>query len=91
MQPEQRTYAQAIEQSGESLLALIEDILDFSKIEAGTVTLEEDEVELRQVASGVVELLAPRAHGKGIEIVSVIDAGRAADDPHRWRAPAGRF
>lgn len=72
LQPEQQTYAGAIVQSGESLLALIEDILDFSKIEAGTVTLEEDEVEPRQTVSGVVELLAPRAHGKAIEIVSVV-------------------
>ena len=72
LQPEQRTYAEAIEQSGESLLALIEDILDFSKIEAGTVTLEDDEIELRQIVGGVVELLAPRAHGKTIEIVSVV-------------------
>jgi len=78
LQPEQRTYAEAIRQSGESLLALIEDILDFSKIEAGTVTLESDEVEPRQVVGGVVELLAPRAHAKNIEIVSVI----APDVPH---------
>ncbi|HEY2071009.1 MAG TPA: ATP-binding protein, partial [Rhizomicrobium sp.] len=71
--PEQRTYAGAIQQSGESLLALIEDILDFSKIESGTVTLEEDEVEPRGVVEGVVELLSPRAHAKGIELVAVID------------------
>ncbi len=72
LQPEQRSYADAICESGESLLALIEDILDFSKIEAGTITLEEDEVDLRQLVSGVVELLAPRAHGKDIEIVFVV-------------------
>jgi PAS domain S-box-containing protein len=70
--PEQRTYAEAIKQSGESLLALIEDILDFSKIESGTMTLDEDEVDLRGIVEGVVELLTPRAHAKGIEVVSVI-------------------
>jgi PAS domain S-box-containing protein len=73
LQPEQRTYAEAIVHSGEALLGLIEDILDFSKIEAGTVTLEEDEVELRSLVGGVTELLAPRAHGKGIEIVAVCE------------------
>ena len=74
LHPEQRTYAEAIQQSGVALLSLIEDILDFSKIESGTVTLEEDEIEPRQIVEGVVELLAPRAHAKGIELVSVITA-----------------
>jgi len=74
-QPEQRTYIDAIHQSGESLLHLIEEILDFSKIESGTVTLEEDDVELRPLIDGVVELLAMRAHAKGIEIVSFIQPG----------------
>ncbi len=86
-QPEQRTYAEAIVQSGESLLALIEDILDFSKIEAGTVSLEEDEVEPRQTIAGVVELLAPRAHEKSIEIVSVV----APDVPQMVRADGVRL
>ena len=73
LSPEQRTYARAIAESGEALLALIGDILDFSKIESGTLTLEEDEVELRAVLGGVAELLAPRAHAKGIEIALVVD------------------
>src|SRR6202042_538553 len=47
LKPEQRTYAEAITQSGEALLSLIGDILDFSKIESGTLTLEDDEVEVR--------------------------------------------
>ena len=45
LRAEQRTYVEAITQSGESLLALIGEILDFSKIESGTFTLEDDEVE----------------------------------------------
>ena len=73
--PEQHTYVGAIQQSGEALLSLIEDILDFSKIESGTLSLEEDEVEPRAVVEGLVELLAPRAHGKGIELVAVVDPG----------------
>jgi signal transduction histidine kinase/CheY-like chemotaxis protein len=79
--PEQRTYAEAIQQSGAALLSLIEDVLDFSKIESGTVTLEDDEVEPRQIIEGVVELLAPRGHGKGIELVAVV----APDTPELVR------
>ncbi len=87
LQAEQRTYAEAIQQSGESLLALIEDILDFSKIESGTLSLEEDEIEPRRTVQGVVELLAPRAHAKNIEIVSVA----AADVPAAIRTDGIRL
>src|ERR1700722_9873778 len=72
LRADQRTYAEAITQSGEALLSLIGDILDFSKIESGTLTLEEEEVELRTLLNGVAELLGPRAHAKGIEIVTVV-------------------
>ena len=74
LRAEQRTYVEAISQSGESLLTLIGDILDFSKIESGTFTPEEDEVELRPLIEGVVELSCPRAHDKGIELVAVVGA-----------------
>jgi PAS domain S-box-containing protein len=72
LKAEQRTYVEAIRQSGESLLSLIGDILDFSKIESGTVTLEEDETDPRKIVEEVVELLAPRGHAKGIEVLAVI-------------------
>ncbi|HXC57551.1 MAG TPA: response regulator [Rhizomicrobium sp.] len=73
LRPEQRTYVEAISQSGEALLTLIGDILDFSKIESGTFTPEEDEVELRPLIEGVVELCCPRAHDKDIELVAIVD------------------
>jgi PAS domain S-box-containing protein len=72
LKPEQRTYAEAITQSGEALLSLIGDILDFSKIESGTLTLDEDEVEVRALVAGVAELLGPRAHAKNIEIATAV-------------------
>jgi PAS domain S-box-containing protein len=72
LRPEQRTYSEAIRSSGESLLGLIGDILDFSKIESGTVTFEEDEIETHSLIEGVVELLAPRAHAKDIEITAFL-------------------
>jgi PAS domain S-box-containing protein len=73
LRPEQRTYVDAISQSGQALLTLIGDILDFSKIESGTFTPEEDEVELRPLIEAVIELCCPRAHDKEIELVAVID------------------
>jgi PAS domain S-box-containing protein len=75
LRPEQRTYADAIMQSGETLLALIGDILDFSKIESGTLTLEDEETDIRAIIESVSELLCTRAHAKGIEMVAAATAG----------------
>ena len=66
--PEQQTYARAIDQSARTLLALIDEILDFSKIEAGKLELTEEPFELETCVQGAVELLAPRAHEKGLEM-----------------------
>jgi PAS domain S-box-containing protein len=87
LKPDQRTYAEAITHSGEALLTLIGDILDFSKIESGTLTLDEDEVDLRVLLNGVVELQGPRGHAKGIEIVTVV----ARDVPRVIRIDEIRF
>ncbi|WP_237154312.1 PAS domain-containing hybrid sensor histidine kinase/response regulator [Oryzibacter oryziterrae] len=70
---EQKTYAQAIETSGEALLLLIEDLLDFSKIEAGRLDLQPSPMSLQTTVEELVELLAPRAHAKGIELAAYID------------------
>ena len=68
LEPEQGTYVRAIKTSGEALLSLIDEILDFSKIEAGKAELTSESFDLQQVTEGVIELLAPRAQGKDIEI-----------------------
>ncbi|HEY0224611.1 MAG TPA: ATP-binding protein [Pseudolabrys sp.] len=71
--PEQVTYAKAAKTSGETLLSLIEEILDFSKIEAGKLDLEARVFALQPMVEEAVELLAPRAQAKGIEIASFVD------------------
>jgi PAS domain S-box-containing protein len=75
LSPEQATYVSAIRTSGEALLSLIDEILDFSRIEAGKTELTDGPFDLHQVAEGVVELLAPRAQGKDLEIAISIDPG----------------
>jgi PAS domain S-box-containing protein len=87
LRPEQRTYAEAITQSGEALLTLIGDILDFSKIEAGMLELHEDEVDVRIMLCAVAELLCPRAHAKGVEVTVVA----TPDVPLTIRADEGRL
>ena len=70
---EQRTYARAIQVSGKSLLSIIDEILDFSKIEAGKLALKPEPFNLAGMVEDVVELMAPRAHAKNIEIGCYID------------------
>ena len=66
--PEQGTYARAIKTSAKTLLSLIDEILDFSKIEAGKLELHPAPFALADAVQGVVELLAPRAYDKGLQI-----------------------
>jgi PAS domain S-box-containing protein len=66
--PEQRTYARAIQTSANTLLGLIDEVLDFSKIEAGKIELRPAPFDIADAAQGVIELLAPRARDKGLEI-----------------------
>jgi signal transduction histidine kinase/CheY-like chemotaxis protein len=71
--PEQATYVHAIDQSARTLLTLIDEILDFSKIEAGKLVLQNGAVNLSDVVQSAVELLAPRAHEKGLELAWAVD------------------
>lgn len=71
--PEQITYAKAAKTSADTLLALIEEVLDFSKIEAGKLDLDPRPFALAGLIEEMVELLAPRAQAKGLEIASYVD------------------
>jgi len=71
--PDQRTYVQAIEGSARALLALIDEILDFSKIEADKLQLNCAPMVLEDCIQKVVELLAPKAHEKAVDIAWSID------------------
>jgi len=70
----QRKYAETVQRSGKNLLAIINDLLDFSRIEAGKLELENVDMDLRRTVEDVVELLAERAHSKGLELACSIPA-----------------
>jgi CheY-like chemotaxis protein/HPt (histidine-containing phosphotransfer) domain-containing protein len=70
----QRKYAETVQRSGQNLLGIINDLLDFSKIEAGKLELENVEMDLRRTIEDVVDLLAERAHSKGLELACSIPA-----------------
>lgn len=69
----QQEYAETIRQSGESLLTVINDILDFSKIESGKLELEQEEFDVRHTVEGALDLLAPKAAEKGIDLLYEVD------------------
>ena len=69
---EQREFTETIRNSGNSLLAIINDILDFSKIEAGKVDLEHIDFDLRVALDEVTDIVALKAHEKGLEYVAMV-------------------
>ncbi len=68
MDERQRRFAQAVYRSGESLLEIINDILDFAKIDAGKLELAPADFTPRVLVEDMLELLAPRAQEKGLEV-----------------------
>lgn len=69
---EQRNYLDGMKQSGQSLVQLVEDLLDYSTMEAGRFRLNPRAENLRRLIESIVEMLAHRAHEKGIEITSFV-------------------
>jgi signal transduction histidine kinase/DNA-binding LytR/AlgR family response regulator len=71
--PDQRGYLDTIYNSSESLLKIINDILDFSKIEAGKMELEKRPFDLRACIEESLDLLAPRALDKSLDLPYFVD------------------
>jgi signal transduction histidine kinase/CheY-like chemotaxis protein len=71
LEPAEQEYLSAIRQSGEHLLDLITEILDYSRLETGRLSLESHAFAPGETLQSVAELLAPKAHEKGLEIVAV--------------------
>ena len=84
---EQRDYVDTIRTSGDALLTIINDILDFSKIEAGRVELAAEPFALRRLIEGALDVIAPTAAAKGIELAFTI----ADDLPAAFVGDPGRL
>ena len=84
--PRERQLAELAQQSGESLLQLINDILDLSKIESGHLALEPLVFEPRAVVREAVAMVERQAAAKGLELVCEVQApGGLRGDPSRLR------
>ncbi len=71
--PEQREFAEVVRSSGDALLRVIDDILDYSKIEAGRLELEREPLDLRECVEGALDIIAPRAAEKDVELGCLFD------------------
>lgn len=76
---EQREYIETIRYSSDLLLNIINDILDFSKIESGNFELDINDFDLRDLIENTLEMIALRAHPKGLAVGAFID-----DDVPAW-------
>jgi CheY-like chemotaxis protein/nitrogen-specific signal transduction histidine kinase len=76
---EQREYAETIRQSGEALLAVITDVLDFSQIEAGKLRLLDAEFSLAKLVEESLDIVAPQAALKDLELGYHVDADVPGD------------
>ncbi|UCJ16329.1 response regulator [Pseudomonas sp. MM211] len=72
LSPRQQDYLSTIEKSADSLLGIINEVLDFSKIEAGKLVLENIPFNLRDVLQDTLTILAPAAHEKQLELLSLV-------------------
>ena len=88
LSPEQDKYVQIFRRAGDNLLHLINDILDLSKVEASQLELERTGFSLNDLVEKVTEMVAARAHEKGLALVCEIAPKVPTDlvgDPTRLR------
>ncbi len=71
----QRTDLQAIYESGQHLLGLINDILDISKIEAGKMELTFESVDMDEIIKGVMSTAVALVKDKPIKLQQSISPG----------------
>ena len=69
---EQRDYVEATRGSADAMLTIINDILDFTKIESGKMELESNPFELINCIEEALELLAPQAAEKNLDISYIV-------------------
>jgi len=70
---QEREFVETIHHSGDMLLGIINDILDFSKIESGRLDLEEIPIDIRECLESALDIVAPQAAKKQIELLAWVD------------------
>ncbi len=71
--PKQRHHAELIDESGKSMMRLLNDILDLSKVEAGQIEVTQEPVELAQLLRSCAMLHSANASQKGLALEVDLD------------------
>jgi len=85
---EQRRFAMVVQESGESLMAILNDILDVSKLEAGKLEIEMTDFDLMATVESAAGLMVSKAREKNIDIAMYVEPearGIYRGDPTRLR------
>jgi signal transduction histidine kinase len=61
-------YVNDVHRSGKHLLSLVNDVLDFSKIDAGHLTLQEDQIDIRETLATSLRMVEGQAGANGVTI-----------------------
>jgi signal transduction histidine kinase/CheY-like chemotaxis protein len=88
LDPLQRSYAETMQNSAEHLLVVLNDVLDLSRLEAGAMPRDEVAFAPEAELATILELFAPRAAERGVELVCAVAPGtplRVTGDPARFR------
>ncbi len=70
---DQKFYVNTIRHSSDTLLTIINDILDLSKADSGRLGIKQLPLDLYQSVEEVLDLLAPKAAEKNLELVYKIE------------------
>ncbi|MEJ2750101.1 MAG: ATP-binding protein, partial [Anaerolineae bacterium] len=69
---EQRDFVNTLRSSNDTLHTIVNQILDFSKIESGQLEMEEQPFDVQSCIEEAIDLLAPKATAKGIQLASTL-------------------
>lgn len=86
--PEQREFAETVQESSQSLLMVLNDVLDLSKVEAGRLFLEHVPFNVSFATQDATRLMSAAAKNKGLTLSHEIDTSipeLVVGDPERFR------
>lgn len=70
---EQKSYVEIVNIASQNLMVIINDILDISKLESGKLELEQQPVNIKEIAENVVNLQSQKAKVKGLKLLLSVD------------------
>ena len=83
----QRKMVEAIRESADAMMAIVDEVLDFTQLRKGQVQLEMAPFDLSALLDGVAALMQPRASAKGLRL----DTEMAGFTTRRFVGDAGRI